>query len=803
MIRNRILLLLLFVYNSLHVYGQVIYEHEILGENLIAVGIKETNAGQIYSVSNSLNNNSVVITLFQNFGSTIFWSKTYPNAQALDFVVDQNNNLVIAGQSNSRALLFKVNVANGNILFSLSRPSYLRYTRIIENNQSNYVALGDISVNGDIIFLDIFNPNGTNVQTRTYDVQKHVLPYGLCQLNNGDYIIGGGVYHFPNWDQALIRVSSTTNTIVGYRWDMTANINNISVFNGAFDEIINIPGTDSIFAVYSINNNQNGNTTTYGVVELDLSGNNFTIRNSRHFQLPWVEYLRANQLSLNSSGNKLLIGGWIGDSSVVHEISANSLQTISANELAISNFITGAKTNYTTNDSIIFTASQYLASTSQHVLRGGKTKNLLQQTCLKSMTILDTTITYPVPQALSIIQLSQSTFSNNSIIPVSNTPIVKYGCCGPPSIDTVLAEICSGQSYTLPNNSTTSVAGSYVDTLTAAGGCDSIVVTHLNVNPTFNVNVYDSICNNQTYTLPDSTIVSASGIYINTLSTINGCDSIITTYLNVVSSIQITDTINLCDQTIYELASGIKVSTSGTYTSTLISTNGCDSVITTTVQFNSSSASDDTISICSNSYYTLPDSSVVNTSGIYISTIKSSNGCDSVITTRISVVEPPFVNLGKDALLCNNESVTLIVTNPNASYLWNDNSTSGTKYINTIGTYFVEVTIEPCEPVRDTINFFACSCEVFIPNAFSPNGDNRNDIFKPLLNCPISPNDYLFSIYNRWGLKIFETTMQNEGWNGTFKKKNQNIGSFFYLLKIKDIQTGKDLLYKGDVILIR
>lgn len=150
-----------------------------------------------------------------------------------------------------------------------------------------------------------------------------------------------------------------------------------------------------------------------------------------------------------------------------------------------------------------------------------------------------------------------------------------------PTTVNITAVICQGESYTFPNgtNSSTSV----IDTslLFDQFGCDSTIITDLTVNPTYAANVYDTICSNQNYTLPSGTSVNQTGIYADTLNTMMGCDSIIVTYLTVhsTSSTSVLDTI--CIGSTYTLPDGNTVASTGTYPVTLQNQFGCDSVVST------------------------------------------------------------------------------------------------------------------------------------------------------------------------------------------------------------------------------
>src|SRR5690606_6554079 len=90
-----------------------------------------------------------------------------------------------------------------------------------------------------------------------------------------------------------------------------------------------------------------------------------------------------------------------------------------------------------------------------------------------------------------------------------------------------------GESFTLPDGSTVTAQGQYDVTLTSSGGCDSIVTTNLTVHPTYDISVDAVICEGDSYTLPDGSEVNSDGNYVITLSTTEGCDSIVTTNLTV------------------------------------------------------------------------------------------------------------------------------------------------------------------------------------------------------------------------------------------------------------------------------
>ena len=84
-----------------------------------------------------------------------------------------------------------------------------------------------------------------------------------------------------------------------------------------------------------------------------------------------------------------------------------------------------------------------------------------------------------------------------------------------------------------------------------------------------------------------------------------------------------------------------------------------------------------------------------------------------------------------------------------------------------------------------------------VPNAFTPNNDQINDVFKPLLDCP--PTDYLFRIFDRWGNLLFETTDYEAAWDGTFNNQPAPMDVYIWTVNSSNLQVS----YKGDVTLIR
>lgn len=89
---------------------------------------------------------------------------------------------------------------------------------------------------------------------------------------------------------------------------------------------------------------------------------------------------------------------------------------------------------------------------------------------------------------------------------------------------------------------------------------------------------------------------------------------------------------------------------------------------------------------------------------------------------------------------------------------------------------------------------------MFIPNAFSPNGDGYNDVWEVFTNTAI--NYFEVSIYNRWGEKVYESNNQTQGWDGRYKGELQTPQNFVYTLNVV-LQNGERRTLKGSLLLMK
>jgi gliding motility-associated-like protein len=149
----------------------------------------------------------------------------------------------------------------------------------------------------------------------------------------------------------------------------------------------------------------------------------------------------------------------------------------------------------------------------------------------------------------------------------------------PPTLINQSIQICSGQNYLLPDGSFTDTSGTYNFSFIGPNGCDSIINTNVLVLDTVLTNINAQFCTSQGYILPDGNVVFTSGLYSVMLTNSAGCDSLI--QLNLIAANTTIDSlsIQICEGQTYTLADGTIVNTTGTFNSTFQNQFGCDSII--------------------------------------------------------------------------------------------------------------------------------------------------------------------------------------------------------------------------------
>ncbi len=346
----------------------------------------------------------------------------------------------------------------------------------------------------------------------------------------------------------------------------------------------------------------------------------------------------------------------------------------------------------------------------------------------------------------------------------------------------------------------------YIVTISDETSCtpdiiDTTIIT--GTKPTFK-NVNDSFCNGDSVIFNNKKYFTA-GDYADTLVNNAGCDSILSIHFFIFSKNDLYDSVRLCNNEKYALPDGRIISQSGDYIMKLKNANGCDSSLHYNIVFLPTQQLVIDTFICSGFNYQLPGGNIVQETGIYVDTLSNIFGCDSIIKTNLSVKDSlRNLFLGNDSAICEFDNLLLQLNFPgDVHYQWQDNSTNNNFLVQRDGIYYVKI-YDGCTSLSDTIHVKTkdCSCTFYMPTAFSPNNDGVNDIFKPFAKCEYF-KDYTLIVYNRWGELVFETNDISIGWNGTYKELEQQMDSYMWILKYADVLSNENVSKKGMLILLK
>ena len=371
--------------------------------------------------------------------------------------------------------------------------------------------------------------------------------------------------------------------------------------------------------------------------------------------------------------------------------------------------------------------------------------------------------------------ISFSTNQNQEAILIEITNNASGGCGNDLAIDDFSFNICNPvyqQEFDLcdlPSNmiqvgtEVYSSPGVYETVISLPDLCyDSIVYTTLIANGLTNTNQYVTFCDGDSITIDGVTYYS-DAIVIDTISGSEYCTESITYIIEEIEIPTTTEQIYLCGEDSIFI-SGTWITEAGSYQDTLISYQGCDSVVNIILQ---------------RSEYMLE------------------------LNNSMMTLEP-------------GEAVQLMVTsNPieASEYQWMPSeffscTDCEAPFFTPIysGTYSV-IGFDPVSGCTDSLQFYVeiepCDGSYF-PNAFSPNYDGINDFYQPYLSSCIKQIS-TFQIFNRWGSLIHvqnNIPAEDIRWDGRFKSKEVAMGVYTYFLNAQ-IFDGSTKIYTGDITLLR
>ena len=200
-----------------------------------------------------------------------------------------------------------------------------------------------------------------------------------------------------------------------------------------------------------------------------------------------------------------------------------------------------------------------------------------------------------------------------------------------------------------------------------------------------------------------------------------------------------------------------------------------------------------------------PTASPVQTT-VYTVSVTSSNSCVDTASVRITVWNKPTASAGEDKVILKGESVQLngMAGGSEISYSWspvdflNDPSlVQPVTHVPHDTTYTLQVVSNVgCGSAMDAV-FVKVFNDIYIPTAFSPNNDSRNDTWR--IEALVAFPKAVVSVFDRYGKKIFEGSGINSFWDGTYKGELQPAGAYVYMIDFKNQRPIK----KGWVMLVR
>ncbi|MFZ1749715.1 MAG: T9SS type A sorting domain-containing protein [Saprospiraceae bacterium] len=196
--------------------------------------------------------------------------------------------------------------------------------------------------------------------------------------------------------------------------------------------------------------------------------------------------------------------------------------------------------------------------------------------------------------------------------------------------------ICEGDTVKVGNNLYTN-AGTFTNVFTTHNGCDSTIITNVTVLPVSLTNVDTTICRGDSLKVGDL-VYKTAGTFVQKVVAANGCNNIIVATIKV-NETKFTNIREIC------FGDSISVGTkhyraAGVYLDTLQSSNGCDSTLTTILNVLPISQSNRTISLCKGDSIRIGNS-VYKTAGNYLDVLKNKFGCDSTIFSAITIRPKP------------------------------------------------------------------------------------------------------------------------------------------------------------------
>ncbi|WP_341905556.1 PKD domain-containing protein [Fluviicola taffensis] len=197
--------------------------------------------------------------------------------------------------------------------------------------------------------------------------------------------------------------------------------------------------------------------------------------------------------------------------------------------------------------------------------------------------------------------------------------------------------------------------------------------------------------------------------------------------------------------------------------------------------------------------------------------VTTASNCSNTVTQNIEVkpaIEADF-HFSPSTVSISDPTVHFVNSSSNATtYLWDfgfeDMQSTELSpeftFPSQPGSYSVKLVVYNEEGCKDSITkILSVKDEMiyYVPNAFTPDGDEFNQTFKPVFSSGFDPQNYTFLIYNRWGETIFESHDSTIGWDGTYQGEMVVEGTYIWNITVKQLHSDAFETFSGHVSLVR
>ena len=412
--------------------------------------------------------------------------------------------------------------------------------------------------------------------------------------------------------------------------------------------------------------------------------------------------------------------------------------------------------------------------------------------------------------------------------------------------------LCAPQTISI-GNQVFSTTGTYVVNILTSNGCDSVVTLNLTVRQPSSTFLTRVLCSPATFSIGTQAF-GATGTYTVTLTNTVGCDSVVNLNLTVNQPSTVVLNPNICSPATFQVDT-FTFSTTGSYTINLLNMTGCDSIVFLNLTVNQTEATVLNADICTPQTIVVGNQTF-NSTGVYVIPLRSSLDCDSVVTLNLNVRQSSTTVLydtacdsynwsgqlitqtGRYSRILRNRAdcdsvveLNLMIEQTPPSPIALDTSVCAKSYVpitysgsmwgrlewyrdnnltdligmgssvsiglllDTTDIYLVFRSPSGCSSQKSTVRIINEDerMKSVIPNAFSPNFDNRNDVWEVQWNYPME-----LTVFDRWGMLIWEDKGSIVRWDGG----EYSPGTYSYIIRYMGC-TDRVKFRKGLIQLIR